>query len=792
MFMSEQEIIQRLKEEREFGSRYPVRFVFVEDRERYFTLENRLKGQCDLTLELAEFCSGPDVFPKFDRLIRKIQEEEDKHILILSMGEYMRFAIGRETNKERAEIPNLWSMQQPASSRRRVIVPMLFCRDLWDRVMPFVDERQIDFIWELKSLSTNSPPDRLKSPDPYKLEVYSSEFSGALSGSPHISGLKEWLGKWSLMVGRGERKFKLLTNLWKNSERMVAAVDVTVVSNVFEYVEKSLRDGHLLKKEWGNDNMWSSLSKRLIHGGEIAETINKSLNTYHFDPLAFLGRWSLITEFERWLVWLWYRLNPHENYYGYAIGKAEKPEEIEEALINSIFSCMDKKEWVEERLKAIRALKKRDMPKSFFSKLERLSSEDKFALLSCTTHSERAYAVKTTSEALRKGANFKALAAPLKKTYPLLWDYVTQEDERLGRELGIYLEWYRMHKLKNELPADANQRVRTVDLDYFISRYSELKKYDRPDSFFLWVDGMGAEWLPLLVSRIEGAGVADKVEAKIVIALAPTETRHNAQWKEMKALYEKIDVMDELAHGGTHDDKDYFSCIARQLDEIERIANMAIELFKRHDVVVITADHGTSRLAALSFHKLPGFTAPTDSVVMSYGRYCEVSPSVTPESLPQDAYLVERDGKLYSVFKNHEHYSQSGNAAGKSGSDYARVGEIHGGATPEEILVPVIVLKRKTALPISFKLVNQSVFRDQGGAILEVVFSKGIGALSACAGSLKARCVLGGSGIEWRLFFEGIDLGSHLLQLEADGKLLDETAFEVKARGITEDDFFGD
>ena len=58
------------------------------------------------------------------------------------------------------------------------------------------------------------------------------------------------------------------------------------------------------------------------------------------------------------------------------------------------------------------------------------------------------------------------------------------------------------------------------------------------------------------------------------------------------------------------------------------------------------------------------------------------------------------DGKTVKciVIKTYEHFKQSGNVAGSNTDDNAVVGEVHGGMTPEECLVPVIVVKRKYPL----------------------------------------------------------------------------------------------
>ena len=51
------EIIERLSQERSFGSRFPVRIIFVENLDEYLALENQLRGTCDVFLSRKRYCS---------------------------------------------------------------------------------------------------------------------------------------------------------------------------------------------------------------------------------------------------------------------------------------------------------------------------------------------------------------------------------------------------------------------------------------------------------------------------------------------------------------------------------------------------------------------------------------------------------------------------------------------------------------------------------------------------------------------------------------------------------------
>ena len=86
-------------------------------------------------------------------------------------------------------------------------------------------------------------------------------------------------------------------------------------------------------------------------------------------------------------------------------------------------------------------------------------------------------------------------------------------------------------------------------------------------------------------------------KVSIVQATLPTETCYNDQWKNIDAPYKKLDKLDKLAHKGVIDDPDYYSCIEQQLAFVASIGKQVSALVEHHHRVIITGDHGSSRLA---------------------------------------------------------------------------------------------------------------------------------------------------------------------------------------------------
>ena len=74
------EIKEKLSQERGFGSRFPARIIFTESLNAYSLLESQLKGDCDITINVADFCRAPDTIPQFDQIKAKMNEYEGKQV----------------------------------------------------------------------------------------------------------------------------------------------------------------------------------------------------------------------------------------------------------------------------------------------------------------------------------------------------------------------------------------------------------------------------------------------------------------------------------------------------------------------------------------------------------------------------------------------------------------------------------------------------------------------------------------------------------------------------------------
>lgn len=700
--MTIQEIIDKVVAERHTPGRFPARIVFVRDFSDYCLLVDELRKICDDTINLASFARG-DILPNFNELKQDLGKCTDKLILLLSFGEYLRLCAKRETAKETSMFPGIWASIQSESATTKYIIPLFGGRDLFDQVVPFVDERQKDFLWDLTSSSE---------PLEYTLSVYSPVFATVVKTD--AANFQEWLEKWDALFADHKREnFSLTTKLFKHANPTAGTVSVKIIDEPFAYVTSLVSDGHKLNRQWGDEQFWADVAKNVKQGESFASTVKAALNIgAKFDPLAVLARLDHLSATERRLLWIWYRLYPTDDYYSFAISKATHPDEMTTKLRDAIFELPKPTDiHLAERTNALKIIAVQ-YGHEYFSKLDKvLPAEIRLSYLTYKTLEERAYAIKTVSLLLKVGAEAHAIGKQLRSNYPDLAVYLSPSEQN-DDEVTRYFNWYRQSKILNRLP---EEWPNYIDFDCLDSRNKIIQQNGNGLTF--WVDGLGAEWLPLLVKKLKHVNIEVEVEANIGCTILPSETEYNKEWKEND---EKWDRLDKLSHNGMPDNKDYFLCVARQIEIIGEVVMRVSELLNQHDRIIVTGDHGSSRLAALMFHASDNFAIdpPKDAIVRSYGRFCELKGSVDVP-ITSSMEPIVREGKAeYIVMKTYEHFKQSGNAAGGNSEDKAVAGEVHGGMTPEEYLVPVITVTRKTLLnkPIQLepKKSNAAKLNDLG------------------------------------------------------------------------------
>lgn len=266
----------------------------------------------------------------------------------------------------------------------------------------------------------------------------------------------------------------------------------------------------------------------------------------------------------------------------------------------------------------------------------------------------------------------------LNKNYAAMRDYLTDYDCG-DDEITNYFRRYKKIKLLNVDDEQFKRQVQALSTkrpyNKFATRQTVLDRADRNAELY-WLDALGVEFLSYIKARSTECGLS--VDIKIVRAELPTLTAQNKSfyddWSGDK--FEKNQRLDELKHTPETFDadgkcsaptyiEDEFSIIDGAIDEIKNALKV-----RQAKKIILTSDHGASRLAVM-YGRENKYKMHSNGE--HSGRCCPINDL---DEKPNCA--TEENG--YWVLANYERF-----AGGRLSSI-----EVHGGATLEEILVPVI------------------------------------------------------------------------------------------------------
>jgi hypothetical protein len=278
-----------------------------------------------------------------------------------------------------------------------------------------------------------------------------------------------------------------------------------------------------------------------------------------------------------------------------------------------------------------------------------------------------------------------------------IFDFVNtklpESELKFAEELTTYFKEYKLQKLTNRIHENflnlVNQYALTRPYNKLQPRSNILSHMDKDKSQLFFFDALGVEYLSFISAKCKEYGLS--AEIYVGHCELPSITSIN---KEFLQYFNdencfKIEDLDNIKH---HSQKyDYQDCkyplyLFKELEiideELKKIQSRIIQ--ETAEKIFIVSDHGTSRLAVIYGHELNSTIAMEESGEHS-GRCCKT------ENNPQLPFAAYENG--FSILANYERIK---------GGRKANV-EVHGGASLEEMLVPIIVItKIQTDIEIKF------------------------------------------------------------------------------------------
>ena len=773
--MTIQEVVMKLQKEKQANvpSRFPCRAIMVRNIRQYCDLLSELKKISDIRLiQTQELFSNIDIMPKYENL--KDPTYRDQWVILTGVSEYLRLFAKSEMNDRR--FAGLWSYQAPANSIGRIIIPLWGCEAQWfDKALNLAgDIRQQDFYYDCMDA-------RIVDQD-MKLLVLSGKFEkyitklDAMQGDLKV-GLQDWFEYWLDPVPEKE-EFVLLTKRSRSVTTTNGNISIHVISDILSLIQENMEGSSALTQANCTDEMQGILLEYALKGISLDAALLNILNMSTFSGRDIMGKWKTLDRNHRLFVNMWYELHPDDTYLYYCFSNLENIALLTDTVMLKIFKVWaDKPDWVQEYRELVQVMG--ITPDSrFFKELEKIPVyEKRLDFIVGRSRAEQIYLLRLAGKWMRDDYHQVLASDKLKTAYPELYAYLNDSSMPFDNEIKHYMTKYKSYKLENTLPNDDETYFNGIQTDIYDMRYSILSEYVDAETIVLWIDALGIEWLPLLNWSLAQNCDATLINLAVGQASLPTETMFNNQWEKMSCPHAKLDKLDKLAHKGVVDEPDYYACVQEQLDFVTRIHHKVTELMEQYHRVIITGDHGTSRLAARLFHNRDGMPLPKNAKACSHGRYCLLTKEDIA-SIPSTR-VVTVDDNRYVVFQNYDHFTQSGFAAGAD-DDNAIYGEIHGGASPEEMLVPVIILNSNRDIPLNGKWDKDTVKISMKKVRLHIDFNKPVHQLQVRIAGIDGETIATADAKSWNITFKGIAQGAYSVQVYADNKIVSMPDVKVK------------
>ena len=275
------------------------------------------------------------------------------------------------------------------------------------------------------------------------------------------------------------------------------------------------------------------------------------------------------------------------------------------------------------------------------------------------------------------------------KYCPLLKDYLSDYDYGF-EELNSYFKEYRQLRATNKItPEFVHRALEATIPDNIETRTYKINSLkSQTDIGLMVMDGLGAEYLPFLTAQVRSESLIQIDSCYVVKANLPTSTSFNTiegLWPSERFI-DKFQELDNIAHYSAVKGNDCSpeENLIASLVAISGIVSKIKKALQKYPRVILTADHGLSRLAVLAYENELTETLPREGDDWRYVR-----PVSDTEKFPEglENKLVtgyDSQGQCYWIVRGY-------NRLKKSGGKY---NEIHGGATLEEQLTPFIVFSK--------------------------------------------------------------------------------------------------
>ena len=663
-------LLDRLSSIKEIKSRWPVVFISVRSADSWSKLIDWLAKETEF-LKLSDFCEGSDIIPKISatKIKDKITSSE-QHLTLVPFGEWLQLGIGDPDLLAQ----DLSILQIPRSVK--LFVPLLYSEEYLQKALKNVSRWRQGECAQLVRLEEKA--------DNLRVSIVPDISMPVPQGWTQIRGLKAYFNYWET-PGRKDSNILLKTN-FAPALLEAKSLRIGVLPGAFEVLRWSLSLEFPFSSEWGKEENWNWLLKNSNAGDSIDSISRRIFNVYNYDFWDILEKLPNLSDNEKWLFWLWSKTIHDDTNPLLAILK--NSDNMDDFVKKLIFLPLEetsilKRECLLLRRRALYVMKISRLSSDFYVKLEsHPNTPVKLRSLIDLSESERKKAVDLTCKLIEDGYSQEEILDILEVSFPLLRDYLFPSADLGSNLIRKYFNAYHTSKVTNKadlILLDLEKEISQFEILWdFPTRQKVLEDLKIPGRFQFWIDGFGIEWIDLALNILtKEIDEGYKLDLYVTRVNLPTITDTN-KWPDGAEVWRELD-----SEG--HKNRQYPFSLIRQLDLVEKVMKEIKARLELQDSLVITADHGFTRY---EFCKMKTFTPPKGTKgVHKWGRCAEIE-RITPEITdPNSPWVVE---DRWVCLLHHTRFKKGTGAPN----------EVHGGATPEEFLVPVIKISSKDKEPI--------------------------------------------------------------------------------------------
>lgn len=445
-----------------------------------------------------------------------------------------------------------------------------------------------------------------------------------------------------------------------------------------------------MAKDMGTDEQWAYALTLLQEQGDWVNAINHEIGLYSNLEL-FINASQDYTDAKKWLYFIALkRFGAKNKCLDLASQKAHAYEELVHWIVRGLvdLDCKSPDFW-----------KLYDCRKAILNQMEVSDDEvlDYCRYIKCKKKDALYYL--TDSHRLEKelileciadysgSLSYNELRSVLQHIYPDLYAYLMPYKFNAAL-LNRYFEDYKFCKLENRITPEFYSLVedQAVKREYNLLlpvRSEKIESVDMSGAFAYFIDAMGVEFLGYISEKSKQKKLLPKIT--VCRSELPSITSRNkeflAVFAEHNVQCKNIKQIDDIKHHGaenfTLENSPYPTHLIRELEIIDHVLDLIkLDLAKgKYAKASLVSDHGASRLVVLKNQLIDG---EFDAKGTHCGRVCAYTEQTG--SVPMIVQAGENDE--YAVVANYERF-KPGRLMGV---------EVHGGATLEEVAVPIIEL----------------------------------------------------------------------------------------------------